>query len=170
MDYNKIFRSKTFKITFWSIGGLIVALVIFWAGMFVGYNKAGFSYRWGENYQRNFGGPRGDLSNDLGGRGFIIPHGVDGQIIKIDSSSLIIKGLDNVEKVVLVDNNTIIRELRNNIKLSALKINDYVVIIGDPNNSGQIQAKFIRLMPEPPENNPMMDQTPPPPPSTTTNN
>ncbi|MFA5358200.1 MAG: hypothetical protein WC310_00025 [Patescibacteria group bacterium] len=153
MDIGKIFQSKSLKITLWVIGGLVIALLIFQAGMFVGFRKAEFSRQWGENYHRNFAGPRGGFMEDVIGRDFIDSHGVIGQIAKIDGSNLIIKGNDNVEKIILVTDKTDIRFLRDAIKVSDLKIDDNIVVIGSPNDAGQIEARLIRVMPLLPQGN-----------------
>ena len=150
MDFNKFFQSKTFKIVIWGIGGIIVFLLIFEAGMIVGFKKANFSYQWGENYHLNFAGPRGGFFKEFSGRDFIGAHGVFGQIIKIDSSTLVIKGRDNVEKIVLIKDSTVIEHFRDTVKITDLKVDDYVVVIGEPNGVGQIEAKFIRILPLPP--------------------
>jgi len=151
MDINKILQSKKFKIAMGIIGAFIALFLAFGVGTIVGFKKANFSFRWGENYHRNFGGPRGGFFGEINGRDFIDAHGVFGQIIKIDNAtstpSLIIKGRDNVEKIVLIKDNTVINGPKNNLKPTDLRINDYIVIIGDPNDAGQIEAKLIRLMP-----------------------
>jgi len=147
MDYNKLFQSKTFKAILGGIGGIIIFLLILQLGMSIGFKKANFSYQWGEKYHQNFGGPRGGFFGDLGRKDLIDAHGVTGQIIKIESSTLVIKGRDNVEKIVLVKDNTTIERLRETIKLSDLRVDDFIVTIGEPNDAGQIEAKFIRLMP-----------------------
>lgn len=149
MDFNNFFQSKTFKIIFVAIGGAIVSLLIFQAGAFMGFKKANFSYRWAENYHQNFGGPRQGFFEDFKGRDFIDAHGVFGQIIKIDDLTVVIKGRDDVEKIVSVKDNTVIERFRDAIKITDLKIDDYIIVIGEPNDVGQIEAKFIRLMPIP---------------------
>jgi hypothetical protein len=148
----------------WVILGLVILVVIvfiFGVGIFVGERKARFSYRWAEQYHRNFAGPRAGFFDDwrsFPGGDFIGAHGVFGQIIKIDPSTnsgqatLIIKGGDNVEKIVLVKDDTVIKSLQNTLKLSDVKVDDYIVVIGEPNDAGQIEAKFIRLLPPPGEN------------------
>lgn len=151
MDFNKFFQSKIFKIIVFGIAGLIVLLFVFETGKMVGFRKASFSYKWGENYRQNFGGPRAGFFGDFGVEGFMEAHGVSGQIIKIDNSSLVIKGVDNVEKIVQIKDDTIIRHLRETLKLSDLKVNDFIVVIGEPNDSGQIEAKFIRILPASPK-------------------
>ncbi len=154
VDFNKIFQSKVFKIILWSLGGLIITLFVFKAGMSVGFRKASFSYQWGENYHKNFAGPRGGFLQEAGkffqerdSKDFIDAYGVFGQIIKIDGQTFVVKGRGNVEKVVVVKDSTSIQSMRNTLKLSDLKVDDNIVVIGDPNSAGQIEAKFIRLMP-----------------------
>jgi len=151
MTLSKIFQSKAFQVVTWVVAGLIVLLVIFWLGMFVGRNRAMFSYRWGENYHRNFGGPReGFLGGFFSDRtDFIESHGVFGQIIKIDGSTLVVKGGDNVEKIILTKDDTSVMRFQTRVKLSDLKVDDYIVVVGQPNESGQIEAKLIRVMPPP---------------------
>lgn len=148
----------------WVILGLVILVVIvliFGAGIFVGERKARFSYRWAEQYHRNFAGPRAGFFDDwrsFPGGDFIGAHGVFGQIIKIDpltdsgQATLVIRGSDEVEKIVLVGDNTVVKSFRDVAKLSELKVDDYIVVIGEPNDAGQIEAKFIRLLPPPGEN------------------
>lgn len=155
MNFKNFWQSTLFKglilgISIFAIL-LIFLLLIFKLGMLVGFRKAGFSYKWGENYHRNFAGPRGGFFGDSFGKDFIEAYGTFGQIIKIDGSTLIVKGRENVEKIVLVKENTTIKHLRETIKLSDLKVDDYIVVIGEPNDKGQIEAKFIRVMPPPPK-------------------
>jgi hypothetical protein len=152
IDFSKIFQSRKIKITLLALAAFIVLLIVFQAGMAVGFRKANFSFKWGENYQRNFGGPRGGflgnfIRNDFVGKDFINGHGVFGQIIKIDGSTIIIKGADNAEKIVLSKDDTAINRFQEKIKVGDLKVDDQVIVIGSPNNAGQIEAKLIRVMP-----------------------
>jgi len=168
-------KRDTLKRIIIGLAGLAVVILIFGAGIFIGEMKARFSYRWAENYHQNFAGPRGGFFGDVSGQGqdFIEAHGTFGQIIKIDPSAssgqapsassgqapsassgqatLIIKGRDNVEKIILLKQDTTIRSPRETVKPSDLKVGDYVVVIGEPNISGQIEAKFIRIMLAPPK-------------------
>lgn len=157
-NFLNFIKSKTFVTIIVVLFGLALLAGVFTLGAAIGYRKARFSYAWGENYNRNFGGPRegfmGNFARDFSGRDLIDAHGTFGQIMKIDPSTgsgqaatLVIKGPDNVEKSVLIKDDTTIQRLRETIKSGDLKINDNVVVIGNPNNSGQIEAKFIRVMP-----------------------
>ncbi len=147
MDFNKLFGSKIFKRILVGIGAFVAMLIIFGAGMAIGFKKADFSFRWGENYHKNFGGPRGGFFRGFSGRDFIESHGVFGQIIKIDGQTIIIKGRENMERPVVIKDNTVINRGRETIKISDLKVDDSVVIVGQPDASGEIEAKLIRVMP-----------------------
>jgi len=116
----------------------------------VGYKKASFSYRWGENYHRNFAGPRQGFFGNVSDRNFVESHGTFGQIIKIDGTTLVVRGKNNSEKIIVVKNDTVIRSGGNTVALTDLKVDDSIVTIGEPNNEGQIEAKLIRIMPDMP--------------------
>ncbi len=142
-----------------ALAGLAAAFLIFAAGVFVGFHKAEFSYRWAENYRANFigsravGGMMGAMFGKLGERGFIDPYGAAGKIIEIDSAaggqpSLIVKGEDGAEKTILVKKDAI-RKFSESAKIGDLQIGDFIVAIGRPNDQGQIEAKFVRIMPAP---------------------
>jgi len=125
----------------------MIILLVFKTGMMVGFQKANFSCHWSDNYHQNFGGPRGGFPGGFGDRDFIEANGSVGQIIKIATSTLVIRGRGNVEKVVLIKADTVINQLKETITINELKTDDMVVVIGEPNNDGQIEAKLIRVMP-----------------------
>jgi len=150
MNFNKFFQSKTFKAILGGMIGIIIFLFIFGLGMVVGIKKAKFSYKWGENYHKNFAGPKGGFFNDFAGKDFIEANGVFGQIIKINDSEIIVEGRNKIEKVILAKDDTIIKSFQKTVKLADLKVDDFIVIIGEPNDAGQIEAKLIRIMPSPP--------------------
>ena len=148
MNFEQFIKSKSVKITAGVIGGLLIAFLIFAAGVFVGLQKARFSYNFGQNYMSNFGG-RGSNKFFLSDRNFINGHGSTGQIIKINPNTITIKDGEGVEKAVTVSANTAIRSERQDIKFSDLKTGDFIVAIGTPNSQGQIQADLIRVLPNP---------------------
>ena len=150
MSTNNILESKLFKAIVLSMAALIILVFVFGLGVFVGTKKADFSFRWADQYHRNFAGPQGGFFNDMAGRQFIDANGVFGEIIKIDGQTLTIKGGDNVEKIVLVGDEATVVFQKKNIKLSELKVGDEVIVIGEPDDNGQIHAKLIRVLPLPP--------------------
>ena len=158
-DYKKIMDSDYLKPIIIGLLVLVSVFLVFGAGVWVGERKAGFSYRWAEGYHRNFAGPRegflGDWKSFPQGE-FIEAYGAFGQIIKINSStstnqSLVMKGKGDVETIVLIKEDTIIRNLRETVKIDSLKVDDYIVVVGEPNDAGQTEAKFIRIVPPPPK-------------------
>ena len=124
-------------------------IVIFAIGMEIGYIKAGFSYKFGDNYYRSFGKdgvhPLGLIPGDVGSA-----HGLSGTIISTDGTNLVIEDRDNTEKDVSINDDTVIREFRNIIKPADLKNGDFIVVIGNPDESAHVEAKFIRVLPPPP--------------------
>lgn len=129
------------------LGALIVALIIFWGGMMVGSREARFSYQWGANYHHLFGPPPGPFMGG-GGDDFMNPNSAAGTIIKVSTNTLLIKGDDNIEKSVTISSSTLIRSMQSTLGPNDLKINDQVVILGEPSSTGQIEAKFIRVFPQ----------------------
>jgi len=146
---NKKLNQDVLKRVIIGLAGFVIVVLIFGAGIFVGGMKARFSYRWAESYHKNFAGPRGGFFGDwrtLPPPGdFIEGHGTFGEIIKINDSDLIVKGQGDVEKVILITKDTTIERGRDTLKKEELKVGDQVVIIGSPNEQGQIEAKLIRI-------------------------
>lgn len=149
-DWKTFFRSRIFKGILCGIGALVVLLLVFRAGELVGFRKANFSYRWGEGYYRTVAGPHRGFFGEPGDRDFLMSHGAFGTILTVASSSMVVQGPDNLEKVVLVTTSTVVMKFRERIAASALQPNDQVVIVGAPNDTGEIEAKLIRVMPLPP--------------------
>lgn len=156
MNVDNFFQTKLFKGIILGIGAAAILSFVFSLGVFIGLKRADFSFRWADEYHRNFGGPSGGIFGDFMGMGreFADANGSFGQIINIDTtaSTLTIKDVSNVEKNILVSGKTTIIYQRKNIKLSDLKLDDSVVVIGEPNNYGQIAAELIRVMPQRPAN------------------
>ncbi len=150
MNFKEFIQSKTFKKILYGIGGLIVAMLIFHAGMFAGYHKATFSYRLGDNYYRAFGEPRMHMPRGFGHDGFSDAHGATGKIIRLDLPTIIIESKDSLEKIILTTDTTSIKRFRETLKATDLKVDDMITVIGKPNDAAQIEAKLIRLMPSPP--------------------
>lgn len=149
--HKKLFQNP--DILKWIIIGLIGFIVIlfsFGAGVKVGTHKAKYSYRWAESYHKNFGGPRGGFMGDW--RSFpagdlISGHGVFGEIIELNDSGFVVRGRNDIEKIVVTTNDTIVKKGRQTTE-NDFKVSDRVTIIGSPNEEGQIEAKLIRTFNE----------------------
>lgn len=159
MTVKPILQSKLVTGLLIGAGLTLAALLVFQAGMVVGERRATFSYRLGERYYRGaFGGhPR---MMGLGRDGFLEAHGAAGKIISVQLPTFVIEGPDQVEKVVLINDGTSIRRFRDTVPPSALRVDDFAVVIGAPNDQAQVVAKLIRLMPEPPTGTPFMQPMP----------
>ena len=157
-DIKKFFDSKVLFRVFGGIIIFIVLLVVFSAGVNVGFHKATFGRAWGDNYERNFGMMQG--RSMLGRDNFPNANGAVGKIIKITLPTMIVQDKDNTEKVILIKDDTKIQEMMTNVNANGLTINDFVVIIGSPNAQGQIEAKLIRIMPAGMPVPPPFEQTP----------
>lgn len=160
VDQKKSITIPEIKINSDILKWIILSLLIFVAillilgiGMRIGTEKAKFSCGWAQNYHENFAGPRTGFLGDwriMPGGDFIESHGSLGEIIKINEKNFVIKDRGNTEKIILVNGNTTINRLKETIKITDLKVGDFAVVIGTPNDSGQIEAKLIRIMPTPP--------------------
>lgn len=147
MDIKHIIQSRALKIILYGIGGMVVLLLAFQAGEFVGYHRARFSYQWGENYYHMFDARSGRMMGNFSRSDFPSMHGASGKIIKIEGGNIIVADRDNSEKLVLISDDTEIRRFRENIKFADLKVGDFIVAIGSPDDKGQIEARLLRVMP-----------------------
>lgn len=133
------------------VGVLIIALVIFQAGVFVGFHRAGFSYHMGDNYYRAFGQEGASWQRGgMMGRGFTNAHGATGRIIRIALPTIIVESPDLVEKIILTNDDTEFRSPIGAVSAGDLKPNDAIIVIGSPNDNGEIVARLIRILPPPP--------------------
>ena len=152
MSWKEISQNKKFKVLVSIIFIFVIVLIIFQAGMYVGLRKAGFSARLGDNFERNFRDPRGGgfmPRGFPGGVGMPIGHGAVGEIVSIALPFVVVAGPDNLEKTLVVSTTTEIREFRNTIQANELAVGDFIIVLGTPNDEGQVNAKLIRLAPSP---------------------
>ncbi|MCM2338977.1 MAG: hypothetical protein NDI62_00770 [Burkholderiales bacterium] len=143
----EIFEKKVSNAFLITLGLIITAILIFSAGVSVGFRKASFGRAWGENYERNFGMRPNKMMFEKDN--FPNSHGAIGKILKIELPNIIVQDKDNTEKIILVKEDTKIQKMMSEIKSTDLLINDFIVTIGSPNEEGQIEAKLIRVMPSP---------------------
>lgn len=152
MSKTELLQSKYFKTATITIGIVLIALISFAIGMDVGFHKAKFSYTWGDNYERNFVGPPmppppGPMGffRDFEDKNFRNAHGVSGEIISIADNALVIKDRDNKENTITVSDKTLIKKHREDLDISGLKQGDEIVVVGNPNDNGVINADIIRV-------------------------
>jgi hypothetical protein len=139
----KISSGNIVKGVLIGLSGLIVLILVFNLGLLVGYRKAIFSERWGENYQRNFIGPR-PLPAGFHIGDFLNADSTAGLVLSVTGSTIVIKDNQNTERTIIVSTSTTIREGDETVTLADLKPNDHIAVIGQPDNTGELQANFIR--------------------------
>lgn len=139
---------KTEKILTW-VGVVLLIVIFFQLGMFIGFKKASFSYRTGESYFREMNGERNNPMMGMMREDFPNIHGAVGKIIKISLGSIIVLDKDQKEKVVTVSTSTLIKRFNEDIKLGDLKVDDFIAVIGSPDDNTSVSAKLIRVMPDP---------------------
>jgi hypothetical protein len=145
---NQIVVKKTIKILI----VIILAIIIFSAGIRVGERKIYHSFRNNLPY-KTFDR---DLERIDGFLGKNLPsdRGAIGKIISVNLPDFIIANNDNTEKIITVSDETIINKFREKLSVENLAIGDEVVVIGEPNEDSKIVAVLIRVIPENPENVP----------------
>ena len=149
--------SKKIKIAILVVGFFFVAFVSFAGGVAVGLKKARFSYKFGENYERNFigssPGPMGmmrdhgpwEMMRGFEGRGFRNAHGIAGTIISVADNKIILKDRGGQENTISVTDKTLIKRGWDTINLNDLKNDDQIVVMGKPGDDGTINADLIRV-------------------------
>ena len=144
------FENKISHRILWALGVVIVVALIFQAGVYVGFRKASFAFRFGDNFYRAFDGPkRGPAGMMEFDRGLPGRHGVVGKVVKVEDSTLVISGQDNIEHTVRINKGTVIKRFRGNASTTDLLTDSYVMVLGKPNDQSEIEAKLIRLVPAP---------------------
>lgn len=152
MEEQKNLKNNNMRIAAIVVGSVILALVIFAAGVSVGIHKARFSNKFAENYERNFMGHKGGFMGGpekyirgMEGRDFRNAHGIAGIVISIADNNIVIKDRDNRENTITVSDKTIIKRGRDSIKITDLKNDDGIVVMGKPGDNGVINADLIRV-------------------------
>lgn len=149
---NIFIESKNFKYILYIFGAVFILFFVFQMGMMIGFRKASFSRDWGNNYERNFGPMRKTppfMRNDVGN----LPnaHGAIGKIIKVDYPNIVVLDKDQTEKIVIINDQTNIIERKEKVSKDILVVDKFIIVIGNPNVTGQIEAKLIRVLPAPEE-------------------
>jgi hypothetical protein len=155
----KRFVDKEFKSVFKGVAVLIIAVIIFFAGMIVGRIQYRFTYN---RISRGLmvtandgfeGGPSSmtptfyNTPGILGqGRGMIPnSNGIKGVISSIGNNQIVVQGANGVSENIAISAETVIKNQNQDIKISDLKAGQNIVVIGDPDSQGGITAKFIGI-------------------------
>lgn len=163
MSLQRLTESKYFKVAAITSGVLLVALVSFASGLHVGFHKALFSAKFGENYERNFLSAPHDrpvpslgmrsMTDPVGEKGMRNPHGLSGEILSLSGDSIVIKNRDNQESTIRVSEATVINRGKETLMFSDLATGNKIVVIGKPQDTGIIDAHLIRVFQKDKSNN-----------------
>jgi len=149
MNIDNFLQSKRFKITIACMAIFIALLLVFSLGVYVGAQKASFSFRWAEQYHRNFAGPAGGFLQEFArpGEQLLESNGIIGKIMQINGQQIVVEGKNNTERIVDVNEKTVIKYQNKDVQISDLKTGEDIIIIGKPNDEGRLEAMLIRVMP-----------------------
>ena len=148
--------TKNTKWILWGLGALVLAALIFHAGVVVGLHDRGMP---GRNFDK------GGFDAHIPFSGGILPlpqgfipggHGALGTISSIALPAITLTTRDNVTLTVNVDSDTQIvgAALEGTSSPASLAVGDTIVVLGDPDDissSGAIDARLIRILPPPPQ-------------------
>lgn len=148
-EIKNIIKSHAFKIIVYVVIGLLVLLLVFQAGMYVGFQKASFYNRIGANYFHEISDNRGTMGIQNGD--FESAHGAVGKIVELKLPLIVIEDRSGVEKTIQIGSSTQIKDADGDENAGNLKTNDFVVVFGSPASSTNpvLLARLIRVLPPP---------------------
>ena len=150
-DY--LFKKNT-KWILWGLGALVLAALIFHAGVVAGLHDRGIS-------SRNFDKSWFDAQLPFGGGVLALPqgfisggHGAVGTIASVALPAITVTTRDGVTLTVNVDSDTQIvgATPQGTSSPASLSVGDTIVVLGDPDDistSGAVDARLIRIVPPP---------------------
>ena len=147
MTIKDFIKSESFKKIMYTIGVLLILLIIFQMGIFIGYREAAFSINWDRAHYENARDPRSIFAPFGRDADDMNPHGAIGEIISVHLPQIMVQEQSGNEAIVLISSTTSIRSMRDQASTSALTIGEQIVTIGTPDEQGQIHATLIRIMP-----------------------
>ncbi len=146
-EIKKTIKSHGFKKILKIVVGFFIVLLIFQAGMFVGFKRAYFSDRIGSDYFSEMRGNKNNYMMGMKRSDFINSHGAIGKIVELKLPLLVVEDVDGVDKTIKISSSTQIKAVNDSKMASDLKLNDFVIVFGAEDDS-VIDAKLLRIMPE----------------------
>ncbi|MFZ1654827.1 MAG: DUF5666 domain-containing protein [Candidatus Moraniibacteriota bacterium] len=145
-----LFRSRTIVFIAAVVGVMLIAVASFAIGFSAGLHKARFSYRFGENYERNFIGPKHpemmeSMFRKMEGNSFRSGHGVVGEVLSIVDRTIAVRGPEGQENSIEVTDSTVYHKRGDRVNLEALSVGDRVAVLGKPSDDGTVTADLIRV-------------------------
>jgi hypothetical protein len=149
IKFGEFLQSSTYAKLLFALGALLAILLIFSAGMAVGYQRAAFSRGWNENYYGNMSRFGRIFEPFAGDSDNLNSHGAIGNIMSVNLPRFVVRGPRQAEQVVAIGSSTVVRLMRSPGTINNLKSGERVIVIGVPDQEGQIRATFIRIIAPP---------------------
>jgi hypothetical protein len=142
-NLHEVISSKKARWTVGVIGVLLAALLIFHVGVVVGSHSGQFGC---SSMDRGF------RSSFLPG-GFELPygfisdgHGAVGVVTAVTLPTFTVQTREGTNQTIVVSTSTIIQSM-NGSDTKALSVGSQIVVLGEPDGQGRINAKMIRILP-----------------------
>ncbi|MDO8461091.1 MAG: hypothetical protein Q7S38_01470 [bacterium] len=117
------------------VGIALMLILVFFVGIYIGSKKANLFPFWERRFSYS-----GFVPHRFG-------HGTSGTIDSIGKNTLVVKDRSGALKTILIDDHTLLRRDRSQIKFSDLKKGDLAIVIGEPKeDEGAIEATVVRVV------------------------
>lgn len=146
MNFKDFLQSSAYTTLLKSIGVLFVALTVFGAGFLAGYHQGVFSYHWNMNYTRELDDPRSPFAPFVHDGDETNSHGAIGTVVSINLPEILVKGPYQAESIVTIGSSTVVRSMHALGTEQSIVPGVQVIVVGNPDDQGRIQASFIRIM------------------------
>jgi len=141
-EIKKIITSRKGRITLGVIGALILAMLIFHAGVVVGTHRGEFR---GPGMSRGFRPPFLPSGFELP-HGFIQnDHGAVGAITAVTLPTFTMETREGTSQTIVVSTTTMIQGIEGG-STRALSVGNKIVVLGELDSQGRISAKLIRIV------------------------
>lgn len=147
MNTTEFLKSPKFKAIVYLLAIVLAVVVIFEAGVAVGYHRAAFSYHWTKGFMADNHDPRSFFAVFSHDPDEPNPHGTMGQVVSVHLPEVLVKGPNSPEQVVVIGPGTAVRRFRGDGTSTDITAGQQVIVIGSPDDTGDIQASFIRILP-----------------------
>ncbi len=147
---------QSLKLVVLVLLAFVAVLIVLRIGMFVGYQRAEYSFHWGDQYHQMFGGPAKGFLDDFDGHGFVDAHGLFGEVLEVRGNEIAMRDKDGTEKIVITTPETVIRRQMQTLTLHQVVPQMRIVIIGEPDDDGRVEAKMIRVFDQVPSHVPLL--------------
>ncbi len=132
--FRSFFANKWLRRGLLALSGLFVLTLVFGAGFAAG--------RWSTS-PFSAAGPIFRVTRSIASKS---GHGAIGMIQSIDGQKITIQTRDGKLETILVNDDTRFDKNFEKISFSDIKVSDQIVVIGSPNEEGEIKAKLIGLV------------------------